>query len=85
MFEKKKGKRKIMKVIVATNGVDNKPLLGELNWHERAAFQRSAFGRSTADSDVVATILISLFSSPLLAFFTEDVLGSKNLFCESCL
>ena len=39
MFEKKKGKRKIMKVIVATNGVDNKPLLGELNWHERAAFQ----------------------------------------------
>ena len=31
-------------------------------WHERAAFQRSAFGRSTAGNDVVATIIISLFS-----------------------
>ena len=28
------------------------------NWHERAAFQRSAFGRSTAGIDVVATISI---------------------------
>ena len=52
-------------------------------WHKCAAFQRSAVGRSTAGSDVVATILISLFSSPLLAFFTEGVLGSKNLFSES--
>ena len=34
----------------------------EINWHERAAFQRSAFGRSTAGNDVVATIIISLFS-----------------------
>ena len=24
------------------------------NWHERAAFQRSAFGRSTAGNDIVA-------------------------------
>ena len=31
-------------------------------WRERAAFQRSAFGRSTAGNDVVATISISLFS-----------------------
>ena len=31
-------------------------------WHERAAVQRSAFGRSTAGNDVVATIIISLFS-----------------------
>ena len=28
---------------------------------ERAAFQRSAFGQSTAGNDVVATIIISLF------------------------
>ena len=25
------------------------------NWHERAAFQRSAFGLSTAGNDIVAT------------------------------
>ena len=34
-------------------------------WHERSAFQRSAFGRSTAGNDVVATIIISLFSFPV--------------------
>ena len=34
-------------------------------WHERAAFQRSVFGWSTASNDAV--------------------LGSKNLFSESCL
>ena len=33
-------------------------------WHERAEFQQSAFGRSTAGNDVVATIFISLFSPP---------------------
>ena len=32
-------------------------------WLERAAFQRSAFRRSTAGNDVVATILISLLPS----------------------
>ena len=32
-------------------------------WHERAAFQRSAFGRLTAGNDVVATIIISLLPS----------------------
>ena len=32
-----------------------------LFWRERAAFQRSAFGRSTAGNDVVATIFIILF------------------------
>ena len=31
-------------------------------WHERAAYQRSEFGRSTAGNDVVATTIISLFS-----------------------
>ena len=31
-------------------------------WPERTAFQRSAFGRSTAGNDVVATNLISLLS-----------------------
>ena len=30
-------------------------------WRERAAFQLSAFGRSTAGNDVVATIFIPLF------------------------
>ena len=33
------------------------------NRHERAAFQRSAFGRLTDGNDVVATILINLFSA----------------------
>ena len=28
------------------------------NWQQHAAFQRSAFGRSTAGNDVVATIVI---------------------------
>ena len=32
-----------------------------LCWRERAAFQRSGFGRSTAGNDVVATIFICLF------------------------
>ena len=34
------------------------------NWHKRAAFQQSAFGRSTAGNDVVATIFIRLFFFP---------------------
>ena len=33
----------------------------KLNWHERSAVKRSAFGQSTAGNDVVATIVISLF------------------------
>ena len=59
-------------------------------WHKHAAFQRSAFGRSTAGNDVVATIFIRLFFfSPRFSlsrpFLIEGVLGSKNLFSESCL
>ena len=39
-------------------------------WRERAAFQRSAFGRSTASNDVVATIFIRLFLFfPVFLFF----------------
>ena len=63
------------------------------NWRERAAFQRSAFGRSTAGNDVVATIFIRIFFfffppfffrfSPSRPFLIEGVLGSKNLFSES--
>ena len=34
------------------------------NWHKCAAFQRSAFGRSTAGNDVVATILIRQKRTP---------------------
>ena len=37
-------------------------------WRERAAFQRSAFGRLTAGNDVVATIIISLF---FFSFFSR--------------
>ena len=40
-------------------------------WHERAPFQRSASGRSTAGNDIVATIFISLlpfFSSSFTTF-----------------
>ena len=59
-------------------------------WHKRAVFQQSSFGRLTAGNDVVATILITLFfsilfsspfplfSSPLLPFLIEGVLGSKS-------
>ena len=63
-------------------------------WRMRAAFQRTAFGRSTAGNDVVATIFIRLFFfSPRIfsrfplsrPFLIEGVLGSKNLFSESCL
>ena len=36
-------------------------------WRERAAFQRPAFGQSTAGNDIVATILISLF--PFFSLF----------------
>ena len=31
------------------------------NWYERAVFQQSAFGSSTAGNDIVATIFIILF------------------------
>ena len=62
----------------------------------RAAFQQSAFGWSTAGNDVLATIFIRLFSfffppfffpvfPPSRPFLIEGVLGSKNLFSESCL
>ena len=56
-------------------------------WRERAAFQRSAFGRSTAGNHVVATIFISLllFSpcffplfTPPWPFLIEGVLVSKT-------
>ena len=54
-----------------------------------AAFQRSAFGRSTAGNDVVATIFIRIFFffrfSLSRPFLIEGVLGSKNLFCKSYL
>ena len=65
--------------------------LSKIYWRERAAFQRSAFGRSTAGNDVVATIFIFifflffLFFPPSRPFLIEGVLGSKNLFSESCL
>ena len=45
-------------------------------WRERAAFQLSAFGRSTAGNDVVATIIISLFLfffSPFFFFLRRNL------------
>ena len=38
-------------------------------WGKRAAFQRSAFGRSTAGNDVMATIFICLFFPVFFPFF----------------
>ena len=35
--------------------------INQIFWRERAAFQRSAFGQSTAGNDVVATIFIRIF------------------------
>ena len=47
-------------------------------WHERAAFQRSVFGRLTAGNGVVATFLISLFFSVFLFFFFSAVTFSHR-------
>ena len=51
-------------------------------WHERKAFQRSAFGRSTAGNYVVATIIISLFfflfSPPFFFLLRGDLFSSKE-------
>ena len=43
--------------------LQHKYVVEPMKWHERVKFQRSAFGRSTAVNDVVATVFISL--SPL--------------------
>ena len=58
-------------------GLTNQDLL--FNWHERAAFQRSAFGRSTAGNGVVAIIFISrsLFS-PFLAWACGVQVGRRS-------
>ena len=51
------------------------------SWHEHAAFQRSAFGQSTAGIDVVATISISLlFFSPFFFFPVFPVFFRHDLF-----
>ena len=49
-------------------------------WCERAVFQRSAFGRSTAGNDVVATIFIRifLFFFPFFPFFFSVVTFSHR-------
>ena len=65
----------------------------EINfWREHAAFQRSAFWRSTAGNDVVATFFISLFFfPPLFSFFSVATFSHRrsaritNLFSKSCL
>ena len=44
-------------------------LFDTIFWRERAAFQRSAFGRSTTGNDVVATIFICIFFSFFPVFF----------------
>ena len=55
-------------------------------WHEQAAFQRSAFGRSTAGNDVVSTknailfFFFSFFFSPLSSnyFGNNDLARNKE-------
>ena len=47
-------------------------------WHERAAFQRSAFGRLTAGNDVVATINVIIFFFFFLFFFLFSFLFSPS-------
>ena len=46
---------------------------GPLFWHERAAFQRSAFGRSTAGNNVVTLkyLGVNIFSDQIF-FWTRD-------------
>ena len=45
-----------------------------LYWRKRAALQRSAFGRSTAGNDVVATTFIRLFFFfPVFIFLRRDL------------
>ena len=51
-------------------------LITLVNWRERAAFQRSAFGRSTAGNDVVATIFMP-FWGPMAAIL--DFAGGAAL------
>ena len=54
-------------------------------WHERAAFQRSAFGRSTAGNDVVATknaILFSFFSFSRRLLFSEKECSYQKTYLE---
>ena len=45
-------------------GTSSRVIMGGVFWHERTAFQWSAFGQSTAGNDVVAIIFISLFFFP---------------------
>ena len=51
-----------------------------VNWHECAAFQRSAFGRSTAGNDVVATFFISIFFFFFPRFFSPFFFLRRDLF-----
>ena len=61
-----------------TNIFQTKPgICQNQNWHERAAFQRSVFGRSTAGNDVVATIFIILFL--FYFYFFPPLLLRRNL------
>ena len=60
------------------SGLDTHSHIDISYWRERAAFQRSAFGRSTAGNDVVATIFIRIFFSffppiffPFFPFFSR--------------
>ena len=49
-------------------------------WHKRATFQRSAFGRLTAGNDVVATIIINVFSFFPPVFFSSCFFLRRDLF-----
>ena len=52
-------------------------------WRERAAFQRSVFGRSTAGNDVVATIFIRFCFFPPVFFWHERAAFQWSVFGRS--
>ena len=67
-------------------------------WRERAAFQRSTAGNDVVATIFIRIFLLFFFTrffpvfsvffpffSPSRPFLIEGVLGSKNLFSESCL
>ena len=74
-------------IIYGLGGIEflNAGDLYTLYWQKRAAFQQSAFGQSTAGSDVVATIFIILVSIPFQP--PSAILGppgSHLKFCRRC-
>ena len=64
-----------IKKLAQVGALQSVAVKGTKYWRECAAFQRSAFGRSTAGNDVVATIFIIcfLFSPPFFFLLRRDL------------